>query len=52
MIRWLSISAVVFVLDQWSKYIVVSNLHFAERIDVLPFFQWVRFHNEGAAFLF
>ena len=52
MTRWLSISGLVFALDQFTKHIVINNLYYGERIDVLPFFQWVRFHNEGAAFSF
>ena len=52
MLGWLSIALSVLVLDQLSKYIVVSTLAFQERIQVLPFFAWVRWHNPGAAFSF
>ena len=49
---WLSIAGVVLLIDQLTKYVVVSELYYAERIQVLPFFAWVRWHNEGAAFSF
>ena len=52
MLKWFSIAGVTLLLDQLTKWIVVSNLMYGERIDVLPFFQWVRFHNPGAAFSF
>ncbi|MEQ8692153.1 MAG: signal peptidase II, partial [Pseudomonadales bacterium] len=50
MIKWLSIAATSFVLDQLTKLYIVSNFVYGERLNVLPFFSWVRFHNEGAAF--
>jgi len=52
MTRWLSIAAGVVLLDQLTKLMVVSQLAYQERISVLPFFSWVRWHNEGAAFSF
>ena len=48
--RWLGVSAVVIVLDQLSKWYVTVTLIYGERIDVLPVFSWVRWHNDGAAF--
>ena len=50
MIKWLSVAGVVIVADQLSKWVVTQNLHLGERIDVLPIFSWVRWHNDGAAF--
>ncbi len=52
MIKWLGIAGAGLLLDQLTKYYVVSTLVFGERVQVLPFFQWVRWHNEGAAFSF
>ena len=52
MIRWLSVSAVVLVLDQVTKHIIIDLFRYGERLEILPFFSWVRFHNEGAAFSF
>lgn len=48
--RWLLLSGAVVVLDQLTKFWVVSALAHGERIAVLPVFSWVRWHNEGAAF--
>ena len=48
--RWLGVSAVVVALDQLSKWYVTVTLSYGERIDVLPVFSWVRWHNDGAAF--
>ena len=52
MIKWLSLAGLVVFLDQLTKYVVVTQLAYQERIQVLPFFDWVRWHNEGAAFSF
>jgi signal peptidase II len=38
------------VLDQYTKNLVVQNLVEYERINLLPIFDLVRFHNSGAAF--
>ena len=48
--KWLSIAACSLIADQITKYIVVTQLVYGEQFKVLPFFSWVRFHNEGAAF--
>jgi signal peptidase II len=48
--RWLGVSAVIVVLDQLTKWYVSANLVHGERVDVLPVFSWVRWHNDGAAF--
>ena len=50
--RWLGLGFLVLVLDRWTKYVVVSELAYGDRIQVLPFFAWVRWHNPGAAFSF
>jgi signal peptidase II len=47
---WLGLSAGIVVVDQLTKWLVVENLRVGERIDVWPFFSWVRWHNDGAAF--
>lgn len=46
----LAVSAGVAVADQIVKWIVAARLHELQRIDVLPFFDLVRWHNTGAAF--
>jgi len=49
-IGWLSLSAGVLALDQFSKRVVVQTLEHGGEIAVTPFFSWVRWHNPGAAF--
>ena len=50
--RWLYLAVALFLADQGTKWIVVNELVYGERIQVLPFFAWVRWHNAGAAFSF
>ena len=50
--RWLGLGFLVLLLDRLTKYVVVSELAYGDRIQVLPFFAWVRWHNPGAAFSF
>ena len=52
MLRWFSISFLVVFLDQWTKSIAVDAMSLGDRIPVFPYFSWVRWHNEGAAFSF
>lgn len=49
-IKWLSLGGLVVVLDQLTKWWVVRSLQLGDEVVVLPFFSWVRWHNEGAAF--
>ena len=49
---WLYLAVALFLADQGTKWIVVNELVYGERIQVLPFFAWVRWHNAGAAFSF
>ena len=50
--KWLSISLVVFILDQLSKYLITSNFADYESRTILPFFNLVLTYNKGAAFSF
>ena len=50
MMPWLALAGLVIALDQGTKLIVVRSLMLGDQIPVLPFFSWVRWHNEGAAF--
>lgn len=52
MVKWLSVAGAVLALDQFTKYLVVSNMFHREEIFVWPVFSLVRWHNEGAAFSF
>ena len=49
-LRWLLVSLLVIAADQYTKYLVVQNLVEFQRINLLPVFDLVRFHNTGAAF--
>lgn len=49
---WLTLSALVIVLDQISKAVVVQRLAMFERIDIFPVLSITRLHNTGAAFSF
>ena len=48
--RWLGISALVTGADQLTKWYVTATLDHGGRVEVLPVFSWVRWHNDGAAF--
>ena len=51
-LRFLWISAVVVVLDLWSKYEVIGKMALSESIQILPFFNLTYVRNYGAAFSF
>lgn len=50
--RWLLISAIVLVLDVYTKYLIQQAFQYGEHLQVSSFFDLVRYHNEGAAFSF
>jgi signal peptidase II len=50
--NWLWVAVAVAVLDQWTKSLITDNLEEFERIVLLPVFEIMRLHNEGAAFSF
>ena len=50
--RWLLLAAVLIVLDQISKWYFELNFQFAERLNILPFFDFILVYNTGAAFSF
>jgi len=51
-VSWLILSAVIVVLDQATKFIVVRSLAGSRTIEVTSFFNLVLVHNPGAAFSF
>ena len=52
-IAWLALSAVVLVLDQWTKHWVLTSLPEYTAIPVIEgFWNWYRTYNTGAAFSF
>ena len=50
LLKWLGLGGFVLTLDQLTKWWVQTILLLGERIEVFPWFSWVRWHNEGAAF--
>ena len=52
MLKWLAVAGAVLSLDQITKWVVLTQLVYREEVSVLPFFKWVRWHNDGAAFSF
>jgi signal peptidase II len=51
-LKWFGISAIVIALDLYTKYLIQNAFVYAEHLVVTPFFDLVRYHNEGAAFSF
>lgn len=51
-LRFLWLSLVVFVLDQWTKYAVLGSMDLYQSVEVTPFFNLTYVHNYGAAFSF
>lgn len=49
---WLTGALAIVALDQVSKIWFDSHLHYAERLGVLPFFDFTLLYNRGAAFSF
>jgi signal peptidase II len=50
--RWLGLSALVIVFDQFSKLWITNHFAFGEHFYVLSMFDVVLAHNTGAAFSF
>ena len=48
--RWLILSALVILLDQWSKQAISAHFAYGESMGVTGFFNLVLAHNQGAAF--
>lgn len=49
---WYGLATIVIVLDQLSKWVVLSHVQYGETIYVAPFWNWVLTFNPGAAFSF
>jgi signal peptidase II len=52
LLRWLWITLLVILVDQWTKQLVLSQLHLHESVYVLPVFNLTHMINPGAAFSF
>ena len=50
--KWLTLSALVIVLDQISKLWIANHFVYGEALAVFPSFNLVLAHNKGAAFSF
>lgn len=51
-LRFLWISLLVFILDQWTKNLVLDAMQLYQSNQILPFFNITYVHNYGAAFSF
>lgn len=52
-LAWLTLSAAMIALDQFSKWLAVANLQFQQPVPFVPgFWNWMLTHNTGAAFSF
>jgi len=49
---WLGWAAVVLIVDQFTKVLVIGYYHLGDSTPVTSFFNMVRVHNSGAAFSF
>jgi signal peptidase II len=52
LVLWLGLAAIVILLDQLTKTLVLGAFEFGETLPVTGFFNLVRVHNTGAAFSF
>ena len=52
-LAWLGLSAVLVVVDQWSKWLAVAKLEYGNPVPFIDgFWNWTLVHNYGAAFSF
>ncbi len=49
---WIAVAALVLLIDQFTKVLIISTYQLGEGFPVTSFFNIVRVHNEGAAFSF
>ena len=52
MLKWLGLSFIIIVLDQWTKLSVTATMQLYESIQIMPYFNLTYVRNEGAAFSF
>ena len=52
MLPWLALALILFILDQFTKVLILGYYKLGDSTYVLPFFNVVRAHNTGAAFSF
>ncbi|MSQ56329.1 MAG: signal peptidase II [Limnohabitans sp.] len=49
---WLGFSLVIFLIDQYTKVLIVGYFQYGDSQTITSFFNLVRVHNSGAAFSF
>lgn len=47
---WLILSALITAFDQWTKWLALKHLEFAESATVFPGLDWTLLYNRGMAF--
>ncbi len=52
MLPWLGLALLLFLLDQFTKILILGNYQLGDATYVTSFFNIVRVHNPGAAFSF
>jgi len=52
MLKWLWLSLITLILDQWSKIAINGSMQLYESIALIPGFNLTYVHNTGAAFSF
>jgi len=52
MLKWLWLSLIALILDQWSKIAIDGSMRLYESIAIIPGFNLTYVHNTGAAFSF
>ena len=50
--RWLALAALIIVIDQLTKVLVIGRFQLGDAVMVTSYFDLVRAHNTGAAFSF
>ncbi|HEY5623735.1 MAG TPA: signal peptidase II [Gammaproteobacteria bacterium] len=48
--NWLWLTVTIVALDQWTKALISRHLELFESLTLLPVLDFMRLHNEGAAF--
>jgi signal peptidase II len=51
-LRWLVITVVLVLLDQWTKILAEAQLSYARPVEILPILNMTLHYNPGAAFSF
>jgi len=52
MLKWLALAALIVIIDQATKYLVVERMVVNQAVEVTSFFNLVLVYNPGAAFSF